>query len=55
MDYYDIGNPEIPTFGEVMETDNSNTTLIISMALIAIVLFITIPMLSKTENEKTTI
>jgi hypothetical protein len=51
MEYFNIGNSEIPTYGEV-GADNTITPFIVSMTLIGIVFAIVIPTLYSKKIKK---
>ena len=52
MIFHDIGNQNIPAFGDV-EVSKSNTTLIISIFCLSLITLVVIPILYSKNKEKT--
>jgi hypothetical protein len=52
MIFHEIGNQNIPAFGDA-EVSESNTTLIISIFCLSLVTFVVIPILYSKNKQKT--
>ena len=51
MNFHEIGHPQIPSYTD-LDTLETNNTVLISLCLLSLVVFIIVPILNSKRNEK---